>query len=1087
MIRLLCLSICLVSGIQAAQPRRASATGISDDAYPLLHTLTQANRAAFHVYQNSDAGVNKSFPSGFFPAGPVLSKIHLDSACVHDPTAANRCSTNTARLDRTRGTVVRVTFDPLTGAEFVGVNWEEPENFGVLGGGSGYDLTGATRVCFDALSPSPGLKVEFSVGQKRSPYVSFPDTWTSTCLQFSSLGLAPQDLVNVHFPFSVGTNAANAPTGGTVLLDNIRFEPVPTAQQSALSFPLANEPFGIVPAADKLPGRVEIPPDQVAANLTTIYESSLVLLLQLARGTAADLADARLIADAFVYALAHDNQGLPLPPAPDTSRGLHSAYASGDAALRNNQGPSQGSGLAGQVRLAGFSIASNLCGPSHYCLVLDGATGGNNAFAMLALTAAYRQFNDIGYLNAARTIGNWIHGNLLDTTGTGYGGYYLGYPDRGEPKVLQTGKSIENNADLFRAFDSLAVAADGLGLPAEAAQWRSRSRIAGDFVMAMFDQVQGRFHAGTVPSGTPPSAGIAPTGLSRGNDVINVFDFLDAQTFTTLAMAASPTYRGAIDWRRPVQWMLDTYKQTVTAGGMQFRGFHLVAPAQVVNPNGIAWEFTGQAVAAMRLADALYGQQRFEPDALIYLAEIRKAQLSAPFADTKGVVAATLANGDALPPREHCLTTPFQCIATRVGLAATTWAMLADLNVNPFTAAVPSNVPTITAPARHQVLANQNVSLAWTQPGGATGYGLKVTQGTSEVYRHNLSGGSTLTNTILLPAGHFVFWVRACTGGAFADTDCGTYASVPFWVLLPPSALSAGLSPRSGIGSSQVFTFTFTDTAPVTDRILNVLINNAIDGRQACYVALVPTSTSSGTIYLVNDNGDAGGPFAGSMPIPGTGSVSNSQCTIHGAGSSMSTTGGTITLLPNITFHAQFAGNKVIYLAARNNTGDNTGWLPKGVWRVPGSAPGSPEVVSLVPGAVTGNGATLTATITDNDGFADLDIVNFLINRAIDGRQACYIAVIRATGQVVLVNDGGDAGGPFSGSIQIPGLASVSNSQCTVNASLSSVTGSGNTLTVTINFSFSPAFGGDRVIYMAARGPAAQNTGWQAMGALRVQ
>jgi len=48
--------------------------------------------------------------------------------------------------------------------------------------------------------------------------------------------------------------------------------------------------------------------------------------------------------------------------------------------------------------------------------------------------------------------------------------------------------------------------------------------------------------------------------------------------------------------------------------------------------------------------------------------------------------------------------------------------------------------------------------------------------------------------------------------------------------------------------------------------VVNVLINNFLDGRQACYLAYV---VSPGFLLLVDDAGDAGGPFAGSQ---------NSQC-----------------------------------------------------------------------------------------------------------------------------------------------------------------------------------------------------------------
>lgn len=203
-----------------------------------------------------------------------------------------------------------------------------------------------------------------------------------------------------------------------------------------------------------------------------------------------------------------------------------------------------------------------MCGPSRFCLVLDGATGGNNAFAILALLAARQQFGDTRYLEDARRIGNWIAGNLTDLTGTGFGRYFLGFPDEGvpAPKPLIRGKSIENNADIFAAVEKQ------LGHDAEAEEWIRRANIAGDFVMELFDSGTGCFFAGTVPSGTSPRPGIDPNGPRRGDDVINTFGFLDANTFTTLALAAAPRYRDRIDWRRPVQCVLDNFAQTVTVG-----------------------------------------------------------------------------------------------------------------------------------------------------------------------------------------------------------------------------------------------------------------------------------------------------------------------------------------------------------------------------------------------------------------------------------------------------------------------------------------------------------------------------------------
>jgi hypothetical protein len=662
-----------------------------DAAYLLINQRVNANRANFFVYQDSDSAFNHGFPSGLFGE---INKIHFDVACVDDRNSESGCSTDMTRLDRERGNVLRISFDPLSVDQFAGVNIEEPENWGAQMRGVGYDLRGAVAVVFDLRSPTPGgIKVQFGVGGSVTEFIQIPQSpnFSTMTIQLNSLRPALSNLADVHILFTIVTNGSNAPNGGALLLDNIRFTPVPASQQTALGFPVATQAFGVVPAQTIIPGRVPIPLDQVIRNLSTIYESSLTLQALLERGTDQDRASARLIADTFLYALAHDNHGLPLPASLDGSVGLHSGFEGGDIALLNDQGP--GAGTAGDVRLAGFSASKQLCGPSGFCLVLDGATGGNAAFAMLALLAAHKKLGDEKYLDGARIIGQWIVGNLTDNTNTGFGGYYLGYPDEGKPKEIVKGKSIENNADIFAAFTLLASIERERGNNAQADEWTNRANVAGDFVMRLFERNSGRFFGGTVPLGTPPSDGIKPDGPQMGNDVINTFDFLDSNTFTVLALAESPRYRNEIDWRRPVQWFLNQ-AVTVTAGGKTFTGFSIVANP-TAGPEGIAWEFTGQAVVVMRFVDCLYKETTFKATADLYLDQIRQAQSMAPFADGQGIVASTLQDGDRLPPLEQCLSMPFQCIPERVGLAATTWAIFTERSLNPLS---PSGILKICAP-----------------------------------------------------------------------------------------------------------------------------------------------------------------------------------------------------------------------------------------------------------------------------------------------------------------------------------------------------------------------------------------------------
>lgn len=83
--------------------------------------------------------------------------------------------------------------------------------------------------------------------------------------------------------------------------------------------------------------------------------------------------------------------------------------------------------------------------------------------------------------------------------------------------------------------------------------------------MELFNSNTGCFFAGTVLAGTPSGPGIDPSGPQRGDDIINVVNFLDSNTFSLLALAEAPRYQQQINWRQPVQCVLDKFPQSVTA------------------------------------------------------------------------------------------------------------------------------------------------------------------------------------------------------------------------------------------------------------------------------------------------------------------------------------------------------------------------------------------------------------------------------------------------------------------------------------------------------------------------------------------
>jgi len=164
-----------------------------------------------------------------------------------------------------------------------------------------------------------------------------------------------------------------------------------------------------------------------------------------------------------------------------------------------------------------------------------------------------------------------------------------------------------------------------------------------------------------------------------------------------------------------------------------------------------------------------------------------------------------------------------------------------------------------------------------------------------------------------------------------------------------------------------------------------------------------------------------------------------------------------------------------------------------GVWQVPGAAAGGTIGVTGVAPArgsgTAGTPQTLTVTLTDSKGVGDFGVVNVLIASAIDGRQACYLAYVAASNTLYLVDDAGDAGGPFAGAMVLNGgSGSIQNSQCVVNGTGSTVTPSPGTLALALNVTFTSGFKGNRIVYVAGRDSAGgNNTDWQAAGTFTVQ
>jgi len=298
-----------------------------------------------------------------------------------------------------------------------------------------------------------------------------------------------------------------------------------------------------------------------------------------------------------------------------------------------------------------------------------------------------------------------------------------------------------------------------------------------------------------------------------------------------------------------------------------------------------------------------------------------------------------------------------------------------------------------------------------------------------------------------------------------------------FFSLKPAPPTVANLSSDTAGGSTQLLSVTFNVPNGYQNLdVANILINTALNGIQACYLAY---SRPSNALYIVADNGDA--TQLSGKAMDGTGTVGNSQCTVTLAGSSAKGNGNTLTLVLNMSYSASFAGNKVIYAAARDLVANNSGWQTIGVHSVPPFALTFPNPVSMNP--PFGNSLTQTITFTYQDEAAatNLQTVWALINTALDGRAACYVAYYRPGNQLYLYPDNGD--GTQAANMVLTGNNTISNSQCIVSAQGANVQTDGKTLTVSLPITFSTAFAGFKGVWMAATTIGnAQTSQWEALG-----
>ncbi len=332
--------------------------------------------------------------------------------------------------------------------------------------------------------------------------------------------------------------------------------------------------------------------------------------------------------------------------------------------------------------------------------------------------------------------------------------------------------------------------------------------------------------------------------------------------------------------------------------------------------------------------------------------------------------------------------------------------------------------------------------------------------------------------TVSGPSGATVTLVSTGTCSITASqAGNATYAAAPsvpqsFTVAQPPPPSAVSVSPSSGSGISQTFSFVFTDPLGYQDMVWQqIIINSGLTAAGGCYIYYSP---SSNQIYLGNNSGSG---TLGPQTLGTSGTLQNSQCVLNVGSSTASDSGNLLFLNLALTFESGFTGAKTIWADTDSNAGLSMGWQSLGTW-TPGTA-APPSATSVSPSSGSGISQTFSFTFADPLGYQDMAWQQIIINSGLTAAGGCYIYYSPSSNQIYLGNNSGSG---TLGPQTLGTSGTLQNSQCVLNVGSSTATGSGNNLTLNLAFTFESGFMGAKTIWADTASNAGLSMGWQTLG-----
>ncbi|MBN1320816.1 MAG: S-layer homology domain-containing protein [Thermoleophilia bacterium] len=505
---------------------------------------------AFDVYTDADAAGNH------FPARGRMASVAGDQTV---PTMNEAWTTN----PHSGLTCIKATFrsqgENWGGWYFMngvlqGKDREPRENWGTYPS-AGIDLRGARQLTFWARGASGGERVEFfafNLGRDEGgvPLEAYPDSSTKVTTGYVTLSNSWKqytiDVQGKNLSYVLGgfgwvsKAGQNGGKDITFYIDDVTYDKARLSEpRFVLSYQTINSGKDV---------------DRILRNVAFTYDNALALVAFLADGKTDR---AKLIADAFIYALNHDRYY--------TDGRVRNAYQAGDLVLPPGWVPN---GKTGTVRLPGW-YDTTADTPSWFEDEVQVSTStGNQAWAMLALLAYYETQDGAEYLTAVKQMGDWVETNCRDTRGAG--GYTAGFEGwETDPPAKLTYKATEHNIDLYTAFQRLYLITGQQ-------KWHDRAQHAKAFVLAMWDSSEGKFWTGTKADGTTIDPAVVP---------------VDIQAWALLALGdEGDAYRASLTYAENHCAVGQGFDFNQDRDGIWYEGTAQMAEAYAFERQGAAWQ-----------------------------------------------------------------------------------------------------------------------------------------------------------------------------------------------------------------------------------------------------------------------------------------------------------------------------------------------------------------------------------------------------------------------------------------------------------------------------------------------------------------